>query len=174
VSTNRLAMCWSNWTRAISGRPKSMRSLAIRARRAPSSAGDTRRALTSWWRRWCKRTWLRSDTSGNAVIATVEGAVLRKVDVTLAKIFDLAGKRIYVTGHRGMVGSAIVRRLATCGCDESRPDVGLRCGIKALTGGPMTTSGKVQRSQARMLWRNDSLDLRIRQPMSIASSTAHS
>ena len=38
----------------------------------------------------------------------------------------------------------------------------------------MTTSGKVQRSQARMLWRNDSLDLRVRQPMSIASSTAHS
>ena len=35
----------------------------------------------------------------------------------LAKIFDLTGERIYVTGHRGMVGSAIVRRLATCGCD---------------------------------------------------------
>jgi len=29
-----------------------------------------------------------------------------------AKLFDLAGKRIYVAGHRGMVGSAIVRRLA--------------------------------------------------------------
>ena len=28
------------------------------------------------------------------------------------KIFDLAGKRIYVAGHHGMVGSAIVRRLA--------------------------------------------------------------
>ncbi len=34
-----------------------------------------------------------------------------------AKIFDLAGKRIYVAGHRGMVGSAIVRRLASCRCD---------------------------------------------------------
>jgi GDP-L-fucose synthase len=34
-----------------------------------------------------------------------------------AKIFDLAGKRVYVAGHRGMVGSAIVRRLATCRCD---------------------------------------------------------
>src|SRR3979490_885086 len=30
----------------------------------------------------------------------------------LSKIFELAGKRIYVAGHRGMVGSAIVRRLA--------------------------------------------------------------
>ena len=34
-----------------------------------------------------------------------------------AKIFDLTGKRIYVAGHRGMVGSAIVRRLAACDCD---------------------------------------------------------
>jgi len=30
-------------------------------------------------------------------------------DVTRVKLFDLAGKRIYVAGHRGMVGSAIVR-----------------------------------------------------------------
>ena len=34
-----------------------------------------------------------------------------------AKIFNLTAKRIYVAGHRGMVGSAILRRLATCGCD---------------------------------------------------------
>jgi GDP-L-fucose synthase len=34
-----------------------------------------------------------------------------------AKIFDLIGKRIYVAGHRGMVGSAIVRRLVAYGCD---------------------------------------------------------
>src|SRR5262249_30698109 len=46
----------------------------------------------------------------------------------LSKIFDLTGKRIYVTGHRGMVGSAIVRRLGTCGCDvitASRDEVDL-------------------------------------------------
>ena len=30
--------------------------------------------------------------------------------------FDLAGKRIYVAGHRGMVGSALVRRLAKENC----------------------------------------------------------
>jgi len=30
-----------------------------------------------------------------------------------AKIFDLSGRRIFVAGHRGMVGSAIVRRLAS-------------------------------------------------------------
>ena len=54
--------------------------------------------------------------------------MLRKVDVMLAKIFDLTGKRIYVTGHRGMVGSAIVRRLAACNCDvitASRDEVDL-------------------------------------------------
>lgn len=31
--------------------------------------------------------------------------------------FDLPGKKVYVAGHRGMVGSAIVRRLAVEDCD---------------------------------------------------------
>ncbi|KGD95146.1 GDP-L-fucose synthase [Rhizobium sp. YS-1r] len=31
-------------------------------------------------------------------------------------IYGLAGKNVYVAGHRGMVGSAIVRRLASEGC----------------------------------------------------------
>lgn len=31
--------------------------------------------------------------------------------------FPLTGKRVYVAGHRGMAGSAIVRRLARTGCD---------------------------------------------------------
>ena len=45
-----------------------------------------------------------------------------------AKIFDLTGKRIYVAGHRGMVGSAIVRRLEAYGYDvitASREEVDL-------------------------------------------------
>ena len=32
-------------------------------------------------------------------------------------LFDLAGKRVYVAGHTGMAGSAIVRRLGHEGCD---------------------------------------------------------
>lgn len=32
--------------------------------------------------------------------------------------YSLAGKRVYVAGHRGMVGSAIVRRLASEGCSD--------------------------------------------------------
>ena len=35
----------------------------------------------------------------------------------LPKTFDLTGKRIYVAGHRGMVGSAVVRRLAGVPCE---------------------------------------------------------
>jgi GDP-L-fucose synthase len=34
----------------------------------------------------------------------------------LAEIFTLAGKRVFVAGHRGMVGSAIARRLAAEDC----------------------------------------------------------
>lgn len=32
------------------------------------------------------------------------------------KLFDLAGKRVWVAGHGGMVGSALCRRLALAGC----------------------------------------------------------
>ena len=32
-------------------------------------------------------------------------------------LYDLTGKRVWVAGHRGLVGSAIVRRLAAEGCD---------------------------------------------------------
>jgi len=43
-------------------------------------------------------------------------------DVMGVKLFDLTGKRIYVAGHRGMVGSAIVRRLAAHRCDVITAD----------------------------------------------------
>ena len=44
------------------------------------------------------------------------------------EVYSLAGKRVYVAGHRGMVGSAIVRRLATEKCElltATRSDVDL-------------------------------------------------
>jgi GDP-L-fucose synthase len=43
--------------------------------------------------------------------------------------FDLQGKRVYVAGHRGMVGSALVRRLAFEDCEivtASRAEVDLK------------------------------------------------
>ena len=42
-------------------------------------------------------------------------------------LFDLAGKRVYVAGHNGMAGSAMVRRLATEGCTVITPRA--RCSI---------------------------------------------
>ncbi|CAN5374991.1 GDP-L-fucose synthase [soil metagenome] len=44
-------------------------------------------------------------------------------------VFPLAGKRVWVAGHRGMVGSAIVRRLASEDCEvvtATRADVDLK------------------------------------------------
>lgn len=46
-----------------------------------------------------------------------------------APLFDLAGARVFVAGHRGMVGRALVRRLATERCDVltvGRDEVDLR------------------------------------------------
>lgn len=37
-------------------------------------------------------------------------------------IYDLKGKRVWVAGHRGMVGSAVVRRLAGEGCEVITAD----------------------------------------------------
>ncbi|MCW5734328.1 MAG: GDP-L-fucose synthase [Enhydrobacter sp.] len=34
-----------------------------------------------------------------------------------SKVFDATGKRIWVAGHRGMVGAAVVRRLGLAGCE---------------------------------------------------------
>jgi GDP-L-fucose synthase len=36
--------------------------------------------------------------------------------MTAAKIFELSGRKVWVAGHRGMVGSALVRRLRDTGC----------------------------------------------------------
>jgi len=42
----------------------------------------------------------------------------------LPSVFDLRGKRVYVAGHTGLAGSAIVRRLASEGCDVLTADHG--------------------------------------------------
>ena len=45
-------------------------------------------------------------------------------------MFDLKGKRVFVAGHRGLVGSALVRRLQQENCDiltATREEVDLRC-----------------------------------------------
>ena len=37
--------------------------------------------------------------------------------MTDKRIFPLEGRRVWVAGHRGMAGSAIVRRLRSVGCE---------------------------------------------------------
>jgi GDP-L-fucose synthase len=47
----------------------------------------------------------------------------------MVDIYPLGGKRVFVAGHRGMVGSALVRRLASEGCEiltASRQELDLR------------------------------------------------
>jgi len=59
--------------------------------------------------------------------------------VTGPKIFELAGKRVYVAGHRGMVGSALIRRLAREPVDlltatRSELDLTCRAAVEAWMG----------------------------------------
>lgn len=54
-------------------------------------------------------------------------------------VFPLEGQRVWVAGHRGMVGSAVVRRLAGEGCvlvglDEPRADLRRQDVVEALIG----------------------------------------
>src|SRR4051812_13079697 len=65
-------------------------------RRTKNSAGSRRRRLPSSSRRWSQAT-LRSQ-SGRSPMASTP--------------FELKGKTVFVAGHRGMVGAALVRRLA--------------------------------------------------------------
>jgi GDP-L-fucose synthase len=48
----------------------------------------------------------------------------------MAEIFDLSGKRVWVAGHQGMVGAALIRRLASSGAKlltVARAGLDLRC-----------------------------------------------
>src|SRR3954467_6835290 len=67
------------------------------ARRVRSSAGSRRRILRSWSRKWWRAT-LRLP-GGRPPMARTP--------------FDLKGKTIFVAGHGGMVGGALLRRLAS-------------------------------------------------------------
>ncbi len=54
-----------------------------------------------------------------------------------APLYDLKGKRIFVAGHKGMVGAAIVRRLAAEDCeiltaDRSALDLREQAGVRAF------------------------------------------
>jgi GDP-L-fucose synthase len=59
--------------------------------------------------------------------------------MSAAPTFSLAGKRVFVAGHRGMVGAALVRRLANEDCailtaDRDKLDLRDRTAVKAWFG----------------------------------------
>src|ERR1700722_660369 len=66
------------------------------ARPAKSSAGSRRRALRNWSRKWS--TAILRLPGGRSPMARTP--------------FELKGKTVFVAGHGGMVGAALVRRLA--------------------------------------------------------------
>src|SRR6202047_731682 len=83
------------------------------ARRAKNSAGSRRRVLRSWSRRWWRET--SRLRGGRSPMASTP--------------FELAGKTVFVAGHKGMVGGALVRRLAREGVElltVGRSEVDLR------------------------------------------------
>src|SRR5690242_15017417 len=54
----------------------------------------------------------------------------------MKKLYDLRGKRVWVTGHRGMVGQALVRRLQSEACTiltAGRDELDLRVGDKVTS-----------------------------------------
>ena len=55
--------------------------------------------------------------SSKVMVALNDQSATLKEDGTLPKLFELSGRRVFVAGHRGLVGSAIVRRLAEVECD---------------------------------------------------------
>ena len=51
------------------------------------------------------------------MVALSEQPAALKSTGVVPKLFGLHGRRVFVAGHRGLVGSAIVRRLAQAGCE---------------------------------------------------------
>src|ERR1043166_8965784 len=74
----------------------------MRPRRGQSSAGNRRPALPNWSGKWWRAIW--RSPGGRLPMAKTP--------------FELKGKTVFVAGHRGMVGSALLRRLAS---EDIRP-----------------------------------------------------
>ena len=134
ASTPRPARCWSRSIRATSARPRSTCCSAIRPRRAQKLGWTPRDQLRGAGARDGAR---RTSSVGRATRRMTAGC-------RLTPLFALAGKRVWVAGHRGMVGSALVRRLAredcevlTVGRDDARS---ARPGRRRSAGSPTRTA----------------------------------
>src|SRR6195952_1927927 len=69
----------------------------MRPRHTRSSAGSPKPVSRSWSRRWSPAIW--RSPGGRLPMAGIP--------------FELKGKTVFVAGHRGMVGGALTRRLAS-------------------------------------------------------------
>src|SRR5581483_6862922 len=91
---------WWRSMSAIAGRPRSICCWETRRRPPPSSAGTTAPASNSSSPRWSRRT--------------APFCALREHGMNPS--YTLHNKVVWVAGHRGLVGSALVRRLQGEGC----------------------------------------------------------
>src|SRR6201996_5779816 len=74
------------------------------------SGGPRTSSSRSWWPRWSGRTWKsRSATPWSP------SRGIRSIAVTSSAMPISERSRIFVAGHRGLVGSALVRRLEATG-----------------------------------------------------------
>jgi GDP-L-fucose synthase len=53
----------------------------------------------------------------SVMVASSDQSATLYGDTIVPTLFGMRGRRVFVAGHRGLVGSAIVRRLAQAGCD---------------------------------------------------------
>src|SRR6185437_11653277 len=105
VSTPRPAISLSKSTLVISGRQRWTPCWAMPARRINVWAGGHWWASTRSCAKWSNRTCKGSKTPEAFAMSDPR------------RLYPLSGKRVWVAGHRGMVGSALLRRLARENCE---------------------------------------------------------
>ena len=118
------------------GRPPDRRR---RARRRRSSAGGTRPTSRE----------LVAEMVRRGPESSVPNAKQRRNAELKASRFRSKGKRVWVAGHRGMVGSALVRRLAREDCEILTVD---RATLDLRAPGPTSRPGSPTPGRTRSSW----------------------
>src|SRR5262245_28280490 len=93
-------------------------------RHALGSAGNRKLLSATWYLKWLRPISRQSNIRRTATTARPDERANRSSTVAEGKLqsgsrspYSLGGKRVWVAGHRGMVGAALVRRLASEGCE---------------------------------------------------------
>src|SRR5262249_10249445 len=87
-------------------------------------AGNRRRRLPTWYPKWLRLISRPSNIRRTAATARPDERANRSPTVAESNLqsgsrsrYSLAGKRVWVAGHRGMVGAALVRRITREVCE---------------------------------------------------------